>query len=69
MRRKPSKERPVLIKDQKYQGKYVAFEGFNKRKIIASGDNPSKVIREAKRKGAESPVLFFVEEEGTTYLY
>ena len=63
------KQYQVLVKEKKYQGKYVAFEDFNKRGVVASGRNPSKVMENARKKGVDSPVFLFVPEKGTTYLY
>jgi len=63
------KQYQVLVKKEKYRGKYVAFEDFNKRDVVVSGRDPSKVIENARKKGIDSPVFLFVPEKNTTYLY
>lgn len=58
----------VLIKEAKYQGKYVAF-GPDGNKIIASGSDPSIVVRKARSKGVKVPAIVFVPKDGVTYIY
>jgi hypothetical protein len=69
MPKEPSQRRSALVTEEKYQGKYVALESFNKNKVVAWGDDPSKVIHQARKKGAKSPVLVFVPEKGVSYVY
>lgn len=40
-----------------YKGKWVALEGPNSNKVVASGKDLKKVIEEAKRKGVEIPTV------------
>ena len=63
------KRHQMLVRDEKYRGKYVAFQDFNSRDVVASGRDPSKVIDNARKKGVDSPVFLFVPKKGTTYLY
>jgi hypothetical protein len=42
----------------KYKDKFVALYSFGGR-VAAYGDDPANVIREAKAKGVEDPVLFY----------
>lgn len=40
-----------------YKGKWVALEGPNSNKVVASGKDLKKVVEEAKKKGIEIPVV------------
>ncbi|MFH0948252.1 MAG: DUF5678 domain-containing protein [Elusimicrobiota bacterium] len=50
----------VLIKEKKYNGQYVAVKNFNKPVVIANGQNPEKVYKDAIKKGIQDPILIFV---------
>ncbi len=52
-----------------YQGKYIATKTFNARKVIASGNNPMKVRKEAIKNGAKSPVVVYVPKSSTIYIF
>jgi len=51
-----------LINDDKYKGKYVAFESLNDTTIIAFGDEPEKVLESARNSGKNSPVIVYIPE-------
>jgi hypothetical protein len=53
----------------KYYGKYVALASFNNRKIVTYGENPCRVLKKARSKGIENPVIFFVPDPNITYIY
>jgi len=55
--------------DSKYEGKYVATATFNDKKIVASGDSPIIVLQKAIKAGFAEPVVFFVPENDTLFLY
>ena len=60
----------ILIKDgHKYGGKYVATRSFKHTSVLCSGTDPLTVIEEAKKKGAEDPVLIYVPEKGVGHIY
>ena len=60
----------VLIKDGKrYGGLFIAKKSFRDQKVITFGENPSEVLEEAKKKGAEDPVVMFVPKEGMVNVY
>lgn len=40
-----------------YKGKWVALEGPNSNKVVASGKNLKKVVEEAQKKGIALPVV------------
>ncbi len=54
---------------EKYYDKYVAMASFNDRRVIAYGENPSKVVEEARKKGIGSPVIFYVPNPKTIQIY
>jgi len=62
-------KRQILVKNKRYEGKYVAFRSFNDRRVVASGKNPSDVLNKSKKKGAKTPVLVFVNKDNTAYIY
>lgn len=69
MAKRTPKEDRVLVTDQKYQGKYVAFNPSEGKKIIASGRDPGAVIQDAREKGVTVPAIVFVPKQGVAYIY
>jgi len=59
-----AKERPRC-----YAGQYVALDPSAGHKIIAHGTKSSRVAEEARRAGIEVPVIVYVPEKNTAYLY
>lgn len=53
----------VLVRDQRYRGRYVAVNSFSKGKVVASGKDPAEVGDKAKKKGVKYPVIIFVPAE------
>jgi len=66
--RKPERNE-ALIKESKYEGKYVAFSPSEGNKVIASGQNPSAVIEKARKKGVSVPAIVFVPKKDVAYIY
>jgi high-affinity K+ transport system ATPase subunit B len=62
----PSK---VLIAEEGYEGKYVALRSMADRTVIASGDNPQAVMKQAQKQGITDPVIFFVPNHDITLVY
>ena len=50
----------ILIKEKKYEGKYVALDSFSNIKVVSSGNNPINVLEKAKTKGIDNPVIFLL---------
>ena len=52
-----------IIKDFKreYIGNYVAIPSLKER-VIAYGQDPGKVQEEARKKGCENPIVFYVQD-------
>lgn len=60
----------ILVKDgEKYGGKYVATRSFKDKKVLCSGTDPVKVIEEAKKRGAQNPVIIYVFKKGMVHIY
>lgn len=59
----------VLISEEGYEGKYVALRSMSDRTVIASGDDPETVMKEAREQGVDHPVMFFVPSHDITLVY
>ncbi len=59
----------VLISEEGYEGKYVALRSMSDRTVIASGDDPETVMKEAREHGVDDPVVFFVPSHDITLVY
>lgn len=53
----------------KYEGKYVAYDLSEGKKVIASGNNSGKVVDRAREQGVEVPTVVFVPKKGMAYIY
>jgi hypothetical protein len=59
----------VLIKESRYEGKFVAMASFKDRKVLASGNVAEKVFERARKKGFSSPVIFYVPKQTETNIF
>lgn len=60
----------VLVKDvEKYSGLFVATLSFTSKDVISSGKDVNSVLEDAKQKGANDPVVFFVPERDMVHIY
>ncbi|MBI3582705.1 MAG: hypothetical protein HY096_01990 [Nitrospinae bacterium] len=60
----------VLVNNiEKYSGKYVATKTFKDKDVISFGDDPVKVFNDAKKAGADDPVVFYIPEKDTIHIY
>ena len=57
------------IDRKEFGGKYVATESFTSSEVIASGKDPSKVIKEAAKQGVEEPVINYIYKEGVVCIF
>ena len=62
-------EKNILVKDNKYEGKYVAFSSVVDHTVVADGDNPERVMADAKAAGAANPVIVFIPDKNMTCCY
>jgi hypothetical protein len=58
-----------MCPENKNNGKYIATESFESKKVIASGKDIVEVYNDAKRKGVEEPVISYVPKKGTICIY
>jgi|WetSurMetagenome_2_1015567.scaffolds.fasta_scaffold133493_2 hypothetical protein len=59
----------ILVRDNKHEGKYIAFRSIVDRTIVAEGDNPDNVMRDAKKAGCDHPMIMYVPEKNMTCCY
>ncbi len=60
----------MLINDsEKYGGQYVAIKTFQDRNVLTSGSDPVEVYNDAKSKGADDPVVFYVPKKDMVQIY
>jgi hypothetical protein len=59
----------ILVKDRKYEGQYVAMRSLTNKEVVASGNDPSQVLKQARAKGAAAPVIVFVPKPNITLIY
>ncbi|HEY9162358.1 MAG TPA: DUF5678 domain-containing protein [Desulfomonilia bacterium] len=59
----------ALIVDKKYEGKFVAMEGFTSRHVVAAGNDPERVMKAASKKGIAEPVIVFIPKGNITQIY
>lgn len=59
----------ALIKEKKYQGKYVAVKNMKDTKVIASGRTLKITFEKAVKKGLVKPLLIYVPEKDSVHIY
>ena len=59
----------VLVGEHGYEGQYVAMRSLSDRIVVASGDDPEIVMREARERGVTNPVIFFIPGHDVTLVY
>ena len=59
----------VIVRDEKYRGKFVALRSFVDRTVVAADKDPDEAARKAKAKGVETPVMMFLPKKKMTCLY
>lgn len=59
----------ILIKDNKYTGRYVAVRDFNDNTVISDGKEPQEAYQKAVEKGYNNPVVFFVPLKDMVQIY
>lgn len=55
------------LNEKQYESKWIALKS-DSTTVIAFGDNPKKVIEEAREKGEANPVLTKVPKDYGTYI-
>ena len=59
----------TLIKNNDFNGKYVAMKTFSDHTIIGEGKTPQEAYEKASKKGSKSPVVTFVPIKGMAQIY
>jgi len=59
----------VLIKENKYNDRYVAIEDFGDSIVIADGKDPKEVYDKAVKKGYSNPVILFIPAKDMVQIY
>jgi hypothetical protein len=59
----------VLVKTDKYNGRYVAMKSFEDSTVVGSGEDPETALKEAAAKGFKDPVLVFIPEKEMVHIY
>jgi len=59
----------VLIKDRKYNGRYVAIKDFNDNTVISDGPDPQQAYQKAVEKGFNYPVILFIPLKDMVQIY
>ena len=62
-------KKKTIVRNKKYVGMFVAMPSFNKRTVVASGNNPTAVMERAANKGYNSPVVIYVPDKESFNVY
>lgn len=58
----------VLIKEKKFEGRYVALQDIDHPSPIADGKSPDEVYASAVKKGFTEPLIFYVPLQGSNFV-
>ncbi len=59
----------ILVKEEKYNGRYVALKDFNDSTIISDGRDPKEAFENAVKKGVLEPVILYIPVKGMVQIY
>jgi len=59
----------ILIKENKYNGRYVAIKDFDDTAVIADGKDPKEVYDKALKQGYSNPVILFIPAKDMVQIY
>lgn len=59
----------TLIKESKYNGRYVAIKDFADGTVIGDGKSPQEAYEKAIAKGFNEPVILFVPYKDMVQIY
>ena len=59
----------TLIKDNRYNGKYVAIKDFSDSTVIGEGVTPQEAYEKAIQKGHKHPVITFIPIKDMVQIY
>jgi len=59
----------ILVKDEKYSGRFIALKDFIDPTVIVDGKTPKEVLEKAISKGYKNPVILFVPIKDMVQIY
>ncbi|MDO8603523.1 MAG: DUF5678 domain-containing protein [Candidatus Omnitrophota bacterium] len=59
----------VLVKENKYNGRYVVVKDFDDSTVIADGKDPKEAYDKAVKQGYPNPVIFFIPAKDMVQIY
>lgn len=59
----------ILLKDEKYDGRYVALKDYDAHVVIADAKDPQEAYDAAVKKGCADPVILYVPVKGMAHIY
>ena len=59
----------TILKNNKFNGKYIAMKNFSDHTVVADGSTPEEVYKKAVKKGFEKTVITFVPIKGMVQIY
>ena len=59
----------VLIKENKYNGRYAAIKDFNDATVISDGKYPKEVYDNAIKQGCPNPAILFIPAKDIVQMY
>ncbi|MCX5698903.1 MAG: DUF5678 domain-containing protein [Candidatus Omnitrophica bacterium] len=59
----------TLLKENSYNGKFVAFKDFNDHTVIGDGNTPQQALEKAAKRGFVNPVVTFIPIKGMVQIY
>lgn len=58
----------ILKNHRNFSGKYVAKRSFADVDVVSAADTPQAAHEDARKKGVEEPVIFYVPQEGMVHI-
>jgi hypothetical protein len=59
----------VLVRDEGYNGRYVALKNFDDSTIVSDGKDPKEAFENAIKKGVIEPVILYIPVKGMVQIY
>jgi hypothetical protein len=58
-----------VIKNKRYNGKYVAVKSVDDDTVVSSGDHIQEVYKKAAKKGYKAPWIVYVPKKNIVQIY
>lgn len=59
----------ILVNSDKYDSQYIAIISTEDNTVVGSGNTPGEALKEAKKKGVESPFILYVPDKDIAHIY